>query len=46
MTGVYLIHFAPAYKHAKHYLGYAEDIDARLQAHRDGHGAGLHAARR
>lgn len=40
-AGVYLIHFEPAYKHAKHYTGFAEDISARLQAHRDGHGARL-----
>ena len=40
-AGVYLIHFDPPYKHARHYVGFAEDIDARLRAHRDGHGARL-----
>jgi len=41
MTGVYLIHFSPAYKHAKHYLGFARDIDARLALHQAGGGARL-----
>lgn len=40
-TGIYLIHFAPAYKHAKHYLGYADDIEPRLNAHLNGRGARL-----
>lgn len=41
MTGVYLIHFSPGYKHALHYLGWAEDIDRRLAEHRCGVGARL-----
>lgn len=41
MATVYLIHFEQAYKHAKHYLGIAEDLDARLEAHASGHGARL-----
>jgi predicted GIY-YIG superfamily endonuclease len=41
MQGVYLIHFEPAYKHARHYLGYADDIAARLALHRAGQGARL-----
>jgi predicted GIY-YIG superfamily endonuclease len=40
-TGIYLIHFAPAYKHAKHYLGYADDIEPRIHAHLHGRGARL-----
>jgi predicted GIY-YIG superfamily endonuclease len=40
-TGIYLIHFSPAYKHAKHYLGYAEDIEPRIHAHLHGRGARL-----
>lgn len=40
-TGIYLIHFDPAYKHAKHYLGYADDIEPRLHAHLHGRGARL-----
>jgi predicted GIY-YIG superfamily endonuclease len=38
---VYLIHFDTAYKHARHYTGWTTDLDARLQAHRDGRGARL-----
>lgn len=38
---VYLIHFNAPLRHAKHYLGFAEDIDARVQKHRTGAGARL-----
>jgi predicted GIY-YIG superfamily endonuclease len=38
---VYLIHFDAAYKHARHYLGWTTELEARLQAHRDGRGARL-----
>ena len=38
---VYLIHLDIPYKHARHYTGWTTDLDARLQAHRDGHGARL-----
>lgn len=41
MNGVYLLHFSKAYKHAKHYLGYADDIDKRIAEHRTGQGARL-----
>ena len=41
IRGVYLIHFSRPYKHARHYLGYAENIDARLNEHRNGTGARL-----
>lgn len=40
-TGIYLLHFDPAYKHAKHYLGFAEDIEPRIHAHLHGRGARL-----
>lgn len=40
-TGIYLIHFGPAYKHAKHYLGYADDIEPRVHTHLLGRGARL-----
>lgn len=40
-TGIYLIHFEPAYKHAKHYLGFAENIEPRIYAHLLGRGARL-----
>lgn len=37
---VYLLHFErPISPH--HYIGYTEDIDARLEEHRNGHGARL-----
>lgn len=38
---VYLIHFSRAYKHARHYLGSAEDVNERLETHRKGQGARL-----
>ncbi len=38
---VYLIHFDQPYKHARHYLGYASDVSARLQLHASGQGARL-----
>jgi len=39
---VYLIHFDQAIAdHARHYLGWASDLDARLEAHRAGRGARL-----
>jgi len=38
---VYLLHFERAYRHARHYVGYTEDLEARLAAHRAGHGARL-----
>jgi predicted GIY-YIG superfamily endonuclease len=41
MSGVYLIHFDTPYKHAQHYLGYADNIEKRLQQHRTGAGAKL-----
>jgi predicted GIY-YIG superfamily endonuclease len=42
-TRVYLIHFCTPYKHARHYLGVAEDVSARLDQHRRGTGARLMA---
>ena len=38
---VYLIHFDQPFKHAKHYIGSAVDLDARLEEHRRGSGANL-----
>lgn len=38
---VYLLHFSTPYRHARHYLGFTENIDQRLQAHRSGKGARL-----
>jgi predicted GIY-YIG superfamily endonuclease len=38
---VYIVHFDTPYKHARHYTGWATDLDARLEAHREGRGARL-----
>ena len=38
---VYLLHFVTPYRHAKHYLGCADDLSARLAEHRKGTGARL-----
>lgn len=38
---VYLLHFERPYKHARHYLGWTRDLDARLADHRAGSGARL-----
>jgi predicted GIY-YIG superfamily endonuclease len=41
MTGIYLLHFDPPLHHARHYLGWASDIDKRLARHMSGKGARL-----
>jgi predicted GIY-YIG superfamily endonuclease len=38
---VYLLHFERPYKHARHYIGWAEDLEARLALHAAGRGARL-----
>lgn len=38
---IYLVHFDRPYKHARHYLGFSENLDARLKAHHNGAGARL-----
>jgi predicted GIY-YIG superfamily endonuclease len=38
---VYLLHFDHPYKHARHYSGWAADLDARLAQHEAGKGARL-----
>lgn len=38
---VYLLHLSEPYKHAKHYVGSADDLDARLAQHAAGQGARL-----
>lgn len=43
MGYIYLIHFVRPYKHAKHYLGWTQDLSARLTAHRTGNGSRLMA---
>jgi predicted GIY-YIG superfamily endonuclease len=41
---VYLLHFAEPYKHARHYVGYSEQLSKRLAHHQNGTGARLMAA--
>lgn len=41
MKTIYLLHFAPPYKHARHYLGIADDLESRLAEHSKGQGARL-----
>lgn len=36
MKGVYLLHFEPRYRHAGHYLGYADNVARRVHEHRTG----------
>ncbi|MBN1886459.1 MAG: hypothetical protein JW850_00650 [Thermoflexales bacterium] len=38
---VYLLHFNKPYRHARHYLGSADNLDARLARHASGNGARL-----
>jgi len=38
---VSLLHFARPYRHARHYLGYAEHLEQRLARHRAGSGVRL-----
>ena len=38
---VYLIHFDRPYKRAKHYIGFTDNLDARMDCHRHGHGSKL-----
>src|SRR5262249_5005396 len=41
MATIYLLHFDQAYQHARHYLGIADDLRARLAKHACGNGARL-----
>jgi predicted GIY-YIG superfamily endonuclease len=38
---VYLLHFDRPYRHARHYTGWAADLDTRLAEHAAGRGARL-----
>jgi len=38
---VYLLHFTEPYHHAKHYMGWTENLPARLALHTEGRGARL-----
>lgn len=37
----YLLHFEKPYKHARHYLGWTNDLESRMNAHLEGTGARL-----
>jgi hypothetical protein len=36
---IYLLHLQRSYKHARHYLGYTENLERRLAQHRAGRGS-------
>lgn len=36
VRGLYLLHFEPRYRHAAHYLGYADDVRRRVHEHAAG----------
>ena len=38
---IYMLHFSQPYKHARHYVGWTEDLLDRLDQHAAGHGARL-----
>ena len=44
MGVIYLLHFERSDHHARHYLGYTDDLESRLAAHRAGRGSPLVAA--
>ena len=44
MGVIYLLHFERSYHHARHYLGYTDDLEGRLAGHRAGRGSPLVAA--
>lgn len=41
MGTVYLIHFEKPLAHARHYLGYTDDLLTRMKQHRKGNGSRL-----
>lgn len=40
---VYLLHFDAPYQHARHYMGWAEDVEQRVLQHAKGQGSRLMA---
>ncbi len=38
---IYLLHFSRPHRHARHYMGWTENLPARLKRHRAGNGARL-----
>ena len=41
---VYLLHFERSYRHARHYIGFTQNLEQRLEEHRAGRGSPLVAA--
>ena len=41
---VYLLHFERSYRHARHYIGFTQNLEQRLEQHRAGRGSPLVAA--
>ena len=41
---VYLLHFDRSYRHARHYIGFTQNLEQRLEEHRAGRGSPLVAA--
>jgi hypothetical protein len=41
---VYLLHFDRSYRHARHYIGFTQNLEQRLEEHRAGRGSPLIAA--
>lgn len=41
---IYLLHFSSPVRHARHYLGWTQDLDRRVEDHRSGQGSPLVAA--
>jgi predicted GIY-YIG superfamily endonuclease len=41
---IYLLHFSEPLKHARHYLGWTDDLPTRLRRHARGRGSKLMAA--
>jgi predicted GIY-YIG superfamily endonuclease len=39
MAIIYLLHFERSYRHARHYLGWTENLEQRLAQHRAGRGS-------
>lgn len=40
-AGVYLLHFTEPFGHAKHYVGFSENIEKRVALHQQGKGSRL-----
>ena len=41
MRGVYLLCLSPGVRHARHYIGWADDVERRVAQHVSGRGAAL-----